>query len=153
MADLLKRLDNLLSEAANLRDNLHLPEKQQRLLELEDIMQQEGFWNDQSKAQSVSQEYNQLKEFFTFWQSIESEVVNLKSLIESNTDESSETIAYLENLVAELEKQYNNNRLLALLSRKYDNHNAIFAIHAGAGGTDAQDWAETLDRKSTRLNS
>lgn len=133
-----------------MKANLKLSEKQQRILELEDLMQQEGFWNDQARAQSVSQEHNQLKEFYDFWSSLELLIVNLESLIKDNTDESSDTLQYLEEQVAELEKKYRDNRILALLSRKYDNHNAIFSIHAGAGGTDAQDWAAMLLRMFLR---
>lgn len=150
MNDLLKRLQSLLEGVQSLKANLKLSEKQQRILELEDLMQQEGFWNDQARAQSVSQEHNQLKEFYDFWSSLELLIVNLESLIKDNTDESSDTLQYLEEQVAELEKKYRDNRILALLSRKYDNHNAIFSIHAGAGGTDAQDWAAMLLRMFLR---
>src|SRR6185503_11316562 len=55
---------------------------------------------------------------------------------------------------AEFEKlmqSYQKNRFQALLSKKYDDHNAIFSIHAGAGGTDAQDWAEMLLRMFLRF--
>jgi peptide chain release factor 2 len=49
-----------------------------------------------------------------------------------------------------LEEKYRKNRFMALLSKKYDDHNAIFSLHAGAGGTDAQDWAEMLLRMLLR---
>jgi peptide chain release factor 2 len=52
--------------------------------------------------------------------------------------------------VADLENQYKKNRFVALLSKKYDDHNAIFSLHSGAGGVDAQDWAETLLRMFLR---
>lgn len=150
MSDFLKRLDALLGAVLNLKQHLQLPEKQQRILELEDAMQASGFWDNPETAQKVTQEYNQLKGFYEFWSTFESSIVNLKSLILENTDESQETISYLESQVAELEKKYYDNRVQALLSARYDNHDAIFSIHAGAGGTDAQDWAEMLLRMFLR---
>ncbi|MDE2312461.1 MAG: peptide chain release factor 2, partial [Patescibacteria group bacterium] len=50
----------------------------------------------------------------------------------------------------DLEQKYQKNRFMALLSKKYDDHNAIFSVHAGAGGADAQDWAEMLLRMFLR---
>jgi peptide chain release factor 2 len=57
---------------------------------------------------------------------------------------------YLNQRVVELEEQYRKNRFVALLSKKYDDHNAIFSVHSGAGGVDAQDWAEMLLRMFLR---
>lgn len=150
MNDLLKRLAELGVAVQNLKSNLKLPEKQQRILELEDAMQSSGFWDDNVNAQKVSQEYNQLKTFYDFWSKIEEEITNVEALVKDNKDESEDTVKYLSDQVKSLEKQYTQNRILALLSNKYDNHNAIFSIHAGAGGTDAQDWAEMLLRMFLR---
>ena len=71
-------------------------------------------------------------------------------LVKHNQDESDETKKYLEGQVADLENQYKKNRFVALLSKKYDDHNAIFSIHSGAGGVDAQDWADMLLRMYLR---
>lgn len=150
MNELLKRLSDLLEQVQSLKLQLNLEQKQQRILELEERMQIANFWDDQESAQSVTQEYNQLKEFTEFWENIESNLTELKSLIETNTDETEETTSYLEKQVAELEQRYTKNRLIVLMSKKYDDHNAIFSIHAGAGGTDAQDWAEMLLRQYLR---
>lgn len=150
MNELSKRLANLLEQVQGLKSQLNLEKKQQRILELEERMQTANFWDNQETAQSVTQEYNQLKEFTEFWESIESNLTELQSLIESNTDESEETVSYLEKQVVELEQRYAKNRLIVLMSKKYDDHNAIFSIHAGAGGTDAQDWAEILLRQYLR---
>lgn len=150
MNELVKRLENLKEEVANLKSHLNLPQKEQRVLELEDAMQAPGFWDDQAAAQKISQEYTQLKNFYDFWTNIEKETTELLDLIKNNTDESAETLSYLEKQTQELEAKYQKNRLIALLSKKYDDHSAIFAIHAGAGGTDAQDWAEMLLRMFLR---
>ncbi len=150
MNDLSKHLNELLAEVLNLKSQLNLDQKIQRSLELEDKMQAPQFWDDPETAQSITQEYNQLKEFTEFWENIEENIEELQALVSSNTDETEETISYLEKQVAEIENRYHKNRLIVLMSKKYDDHNAIFSIHAGAGGTDAQDWAEMLLRQYLR---
>jgi peptide chain release factor 2 len=150
MNDLFKRLESLLSEINKLKSKLKLEAKLQRLLELEDQMQSTGFWNDNENAQKITSEHNQIKQFVDFWQNLEKNTQELVTLIQSNTDESAETQSYLEKQVTELEQQYSKNRIVLLLSKQYDDHNAIFSIHAGAGGTDAQDWAEMLLRMFLR---
>jgi peptide chain release factor 2 len=150
MQELLKRLENLLNEVKNLSDKLHLTQKEQRLLELEDRMQAPNFWQDTEQAQKVSQEYNHLKDFYDFWAHLNTKISELKNLISQNTDESDETVGYLTSQVEALEEQYRNHRLTLLMSGKYDNHDAVFALHAGAGGTDAQDWAAMLLRMFLR---
>ena len=150
MNELLKRLSDLLEQVQGLKFQLNLEQKQQRILELEDRMQAPNFWDDQDTAQAVTQEYNQLKEFTEFWDKIEDNLAELQGLVSTNTDLSDETVGYLEKQVAELEQRYIQNRLIVLMSKQYDDHNAIFSIHAGAGGTDAQDWTEILLRQYLR---
>ncbi len=150
MNELLKRLENLLEQVQGLKSQLNLAQKEQRILELEDVMQVANFWDNPEAAQTITQEYNQLKEFTEFWHSIETNLSELQELIQTNTDESLETTDYLKKQVLELEERYTKNRLIVLMSKQYDDHNAIFSIHAGAGGTDAQDWAEILLRQYLR---
>ena len=150
MNELLKRLTDLLEHVTDLKSQLNLTQKLQRILELEDAMQVPNFWDDPETAQRITQEYTQLKEFTEFWDKIESNIDELKDLVSSNTDLSEETISYLEQQVAEVELRYTKNRLIVLMSKEYDDHNAIFSIHAGAGGTDAQDWTEILLRQYLR---
>jgi peptide chain release factor 2 len=151
MNDLIKKLEALLESIRELKSKINLDQKQQRILELEDTMQASGFWDDNETAQSVTQEHSQLKTFVDFWIDLEKNTTDTLSLTKNNTDESEETQKYLEQQVADLEKQYQENRLVLLLSKKYDDHNAIVSIHAGAGGTDAQDWAEMLMRMIIRF--
>ncbi len=150
MNELSKRLTDLLEQVQALKSQLNLTQKQQRILELEDKMQVATFWDEPETAQQVTQEYNQLKEFTEFWKNIEANLTELQELVTTNTDEAPETVSYLQKQVSELEKRYYKNRLIVLMSKQYDDHNAIFSIHAGAGGTDAQDWAGILLRQYLR---
>lgn len=150
MNEQISRVEELLSQAQNLISFLNLDTKKQRILELQDLMQQEGFWNDPDTAQAISQEQSSLSEFVEFWEHFEDNTQELLGLLKSNTDDSQDTTTFLEQQVSELEKKFHDNRLITLMSKKYDDHNAIFSIHAGAGGTDAQDWTEMLLRMYLR---
>ncbi|MCL5774950.1 MAG: peptide chain release factor 2 [Patescibacteria group bacterium] len=150
MNELIKKLEILLQELAELKGHLNLPQKEQKILELEDQMQAPDFWTDNQVAQKTSQEYKQLKDFYDFWQGLEKEVSELLEMARANRDESEETVAYLKKQAGDLEGKYRHNRFLALLSKKYDDHNAIFSLHSGAGGVDAQDWAGMLLRMFLR---
>jgi peptide chain release factor 2 len=164
--ELIKRIEKLKSEILNLKAHLNLPQTEQKILELEDAMQSVGFWQDNQNAQKVSQEYNQLKKFYDFWTKLEEDVKEILGLINAslNTTPSqsehrdapptlggeSGDIEYIKQQIDELETRYKKNRFVALLSKKYDDHHAIFSIHSGAGGVDAQDWASMLLRMFLR---
>jgi peptide chain release factor 2 len=162
MNELIKRLENLKSEILNLKSYLNLPQKEQRILELEDSMQAPGFWNDNEHAQNVSREYNQLKSFYDFWTKLEKDADTTLELVRASADSATSPPApplargggsdfeYLQTQLEELENQYKKNRFVALMSKKYDDHNAIFSVHSGAGGVDAQDWADMLLRMMLR---
>ncbi len=166
MNELIKRIEKLKSEILNLKAHLNLPQTEQKILELEDAMQSVGFWQDNQNAQKVSQEYNQLKKFYDFWTKLEEDVKEILELINAslNTTPSqsehrdapptlggeSGDIEYIKQQIDELEAGYKKNRFMALLSKKYDDHHAIFSIHSGAGGVDAQDWASMLLRMFLR---
>ena len=150
MNELIKRLENLLSEVRDLKSHLDLPQKEQKVLELESTMQAPDFWADNQHAQKVSQDYNQIKKFVDFWQGLEKQTSETLDLVKHNTDESEGTMDFLKKQAEDLESQYKKNRFVALLSKKYDDHNAIFSLHSGAGGVDAQDWADMLLRMFLR---
>ncbi len=150
MNELIKRLETLKEEILNLKSHLNLPQKEQKVLELADEMQKSDFWNDNQHAQKVSQDYDQLKGFVDFWTKLQKDTEDNLQLVKNNSDESEETLSYLKSEVDSLENLYKKNRILALLNKKYDDHNAIFSIHSGAGGLDAQDWAEMLLRMFLR---
>ena len=150
MQELSTRLEQLNIESKALADKLKLEQKQQRILKLEDTMQAPDFWSDSDSAQVISQQHSDLSSFVEFWKTLPEKITELTELVSSNTDHSPETEKYLEQQVRELESAYSQNRLTVMMSGKHDASNAIFAIHAGAGGTDAQDWAEMLLRQYLR---
>ncbi len=150
MNELISRVESVLNSAQTLMSHLDLGAKQQKILELQDQMQAPDFWLDNERAQNISQQVANLTESVQFWNGLDQSARELQDLLKNNSDTSEETTKYLESQVAELESKFAHNRLQALLSGKYDDHNAIFSLHAGAGGTDAQDWAEILLRMFLR---
>lgn len=114
---------------------------------LEKEIEQPGFWNDTSNAQRVMKTVSALKDEVETWASIQRQIHDLTDLA-SLGDESLR--ADLEAETAKLEADLEKRSFAAMLSGPYDHDDAILAIHAGAGGTDSQDWAEMLQRMYLR---
>lgn len=111
----------------------------------------EGFWTDMSRVQSIGKRVKAAESKISRFESVESRAADLSLLIDLS-DEAGELSEY-EGLKAEIKDIYGGLeelRLETLLKGKYDSLNAILTIHAGAGGTEAQDWANMLFRMYTR---
>jgi peptide chain release factor 2 len=122
-----------------------------KIQDLEQLAAQPAFWEDRSTAQKILQELNDLKsnlELYRQWESTVEDTEAILELLEIETDTALATEA-ASNLV-KLGKDLDSWELQQLLSGTYDTKGAILTINAGAGGTDAQDWAEMLLRMYTR---
>lgn len=118
---------------------------------MEQIAAQPEFWNDQTKAQQTLQELNDLKSHIQQhdrWQASLEDTKAVVELLELDTDES--LLQEAETTINKLHQELDRWELEQLLSGPYDEKGAILTINAGAGGTDAQDWAEMLLRMYTR---
>lgn len=114
-------------------------------------MQQPAFWDDINKAQETTQESKRLTDKLDRFNSVVRRLEDIEVLAElvfesEDEDSAKEIITELQELTEEVEKF----RIEILLSGEYDRNNAILNLHAGAGGTDAQDWTEMLLRMYTR---
>ncbi|HHW13377.1 MAG TPA: peptide chain release factor 2 [Firmicutes bacterium] len=128
-----------------------LDRKKARLQELQEIMAAPGFWDDPATAQRVTREVSQLEGVLERWTKLDREVEDLKVLHDLAVETGDEgEAAEIERTLARLTKEAERWELSLLLDGEYDDHNAILAIHPGAGGTEAQDWAEMLLRMYTR---
>lgn len=145
---MLERLEQLHHKIISAQELLKLPELKQKAKELEEIMNQPDFWNDAEKAQVISQDYNSFTTEVQKWEELERSVNDLKELYTLNDPELQSEI---ERKIQDLEKKYEQYEFILLLSGPYDRNNAIVAIHAGSGGTEAQDWAEMLLRMVFRF--
>lgn len=105
------------------------------------------FWDDHNNAQRVMKRISQLEKQIVGWESLNTQVEGLGPLLElddgSLTDEIGVQVEKLEEILEKKETEL-------LLSGQYDHGDAILAIHAGAGGTDSQDWAGMLERMYLR---
>lgn len=124
---------------------------EKRFFELEAMTFKEDFWNDQEKAQKTLKEMNELKDRLDRYKDLKAkydDAVILTELLEETADDS--YFDELKELSKELIKLSEQFELEILLNEEFDNSNAVVAIHSGAGGTEAQDWAEMLFRMYTR---
>ena len=115
-------------------------------------MSQPDFWNDTRKAKQVSKRASGLREQLETWRSFLQDVDELKSLAELTEKEDDEGLH--EDIAAQmsmLEKRFAELEFAVLLSSEHDESNAIVSIHAGSGGTEAQDWTSMLYRMLTRF--
>ncbi|TSC66280.1 MAG: Peptide chain release factor 2 [Candidatus Doudnabacteria bacterium Gr01-1014_77] len=117
-------------------------------------MQAGGFWADQQTAKTKSEQYNALKTEVDFWTKLQKDVEDLfvlsSELFKSGTVESTDK-GDIEKQLEQAKEKFMKARIQAFFSKKYDDHGSILAIHAGAGGSDAQDWAEMLLRMYMRF--
>lgn len=117
---------------------------------MEGQMAQPDFWEDQQKAKSIAKRCENLKKSVNAWDKINEEVsAGLEIAEQSQADIQLE--AELKKELNKLEKEYEKLEFLVLFSGKYDQSDAIVSIHAGTGGTEAQDWAEMLLRMLMRF--
>ena len=108
---------------------------------------QPGFWDDPNAAQEAMREITKLRDQVSVWQTISRRLEDGLELAEMGDEELE---AELVREAAVLSKQIGRLEFEALFSGRYDDEDAILAIHAGAGGTEAQDWAAMLQRMFIR---
>lgn len=142
-----KSLEELKEKLADMRGLLRLDEKQKEVEELLAETNKPGFWNNQENATKKSKELSDLQSEVDTWEKLNKEAADLLEM--AKMDEADKDV----NLREEIEKQYsvisgavNKLEFNTLLSDKHDEKNAIVSVHAGSGGTEAQDWAEMLLR-------
>ena len=130
---------------------LGIPKAREELSALQKETEQDGFWNDLERSQKVSQQIKRLENKIKKHDRLVSEWEDTLTLCEmaQEEDDASQLPDVMEGY-EKLQKEISERRLAALLSGEYDANNAILTFHAGAGGTEAQDWAEMLFRMYNR---
>ena len=141
------KLNGLKPTLDSLRDALHLESAEKEIEELEGQSARDGFWNDVEKSQRVQKRLKQLKNKVENYQKLCSGWDDLMTLCEMAIEEDDDSmLPELQSEYAEFEKKLEETRLGTLLTGEYDANNAILTFHAGAGGTEAQDWTQMLYR-------
>ncbi len=133
----------------NLGGFFDAPRKRAELEKLEAQISEPDFWNDSEKAQKIVQQRSRIEKALQQQENFETGVSDAEVLFEfAETD--SNSAKELQDLIAKLEKETSEAETQSLLSGETDANNAICSIQAGAGGTDAQDWAQMLLRMYLR---
>lgn len=147
MSEVLSRLDVLRLKINEAWALLHLDTIEARVQTLEHQSAQADFWQDPEKARRELQELAEAKKELGSWRDLRISAMELDEMVRLMMEEKDETLAQEVGVrLTALETQYQKMEFALLFSGKHDASNAIMAIHAGAGGTDAQDWAEMLLR-------
>ena len=117
-----------------------------RVAELEQELGEPGFWDDQARATAVSTEHSRLSKRLERYERLQSEYDDAAELLTLEPDLGDDIAAQLQPLRRELERLQED----ALFNGEYDSGDAVISVHAGAGGTDAQDWTEMVLRMYLR---
>jgi len=150
LEELRTSLLNNKDELTELRGALDLENGAQEAAELEKKTAAPGFWDEPEQSQKVLQRIKQLKDKAARFEKLEGLYQDTLELIDMALEEGEES------LYAEVQKDYDRfqamleeEKLATLLKGEYDKNNAIMSFHAGAGGTEAQDWTGMLYRMYT----
>ena len=110
------------------------------------------FWDDPEKAQKTAQDVNALKEEVDGFHKLSANIDDLEALWEMATEENDESLLpEMDELLQRSKEELEHLELGMLLSGEFDANNAILTLHAGAGGTEAQDWTSMLLRMFVRF--
>ena len=144
-------LGNLKQPLKEVHDSLDLEGKKQRIAELERQMEEPGFWDNAAQSTKIMRDLKSLKDSVESYHTLETQYDDIETLIEMGMEEDDAEVAQevaqtLDQFKTDLERM----RISLLLSGEYDNNNATVALSAGAGGTEAMDFAEMLYRMYTR---
>ncbi|MFU7516963.1 peptide chain release factor 2 [Clostridium sp. HCS.1] len=146
----LAKLNDIKKFIEELRASLDKEALEKQLQELDLQMQEQGFWEDIKRAEEVTKESKRIKDKIDKFSSLVTRVEDveiLSQLIEENDEDSINEVI---NEIKSIEKDVDEYRIELLLSGEYDRNDAILTLHAGVGGSDANDWTEMLLRMYTR---
>lgn len=141
-------IQELKSEILRAFDQLKIEARGQELKSLEARVADSSIWNDVEGAQALIRKTNNLRAQIEPWQVIKAQIIDLDDLLKEMADESLE-----EEFAAQLKGLQDDFKQLKtdlLFGGEYDDHDVILKISAGAGGTEAQDWASMLERMYLR---
>lgn len=151
MQEIITQTHELEQRIIRIGEQLNITGMQAKLAALEVEMSNPDFWQNQTHAQVVSKESNDLQAELTTWKNLQDEIRTVRELAELNAEAADpELTAELEAKLSEVKKTFTELEFHILLGGEYDTYPALIAIHSGAGGVDAQDWAEMLMRMMLR---
>ncbi len=140
-------LTKLVDKFETTKSCLHLSELQDKLTKLMKERESLSFWNNLDYAMQTNKEIKSIQDLFSEVQELQSQITSLISTVKGLEKETDIDLLNLAlNELMELKDKVDELNVRTLLDEKYDNNDAIITIHAGAGGTEAQDWVVMLAR-------
>lgn len=124
--------------------SLNLTEKESEHDVLQEQSQKADFWQDQENAKLVLEKISGLKNIIEPWRKLQAEINELSEIFEETDEEDGTMLLEIEKKLIDLERELESRETETYFSGKYDNLSAVLSIYSGAGGVDAQDWAEML---------
>lgn len=149
--DLKNELNTYKQQLKELRDVLNIDKAENELAVLKEQSSVDGFWNDIENSQIIMQKVKALENKIERFDKLNESLEDIIMLIDLSLEEGDESVVdEIFSSSNEFKKRIDAEKLSTLLTGEYDSHNAILSFHAGAGGTEAQDWAEMLYRMYNR---
>ena len=144
-------LEGLEPELKDLSEALGLKAMANEAAELDMKASEPGFWDDAQRSQKVLQRSSYLKNKIAAYEKLQSTYEDALALVDlANEEGNLSLLPEAQEELAKVKSSLEEQRLSTLLTGEYDSKNAILTFHAGAGGTEAQDWAEMLYRMYNR---
>ena len=147
MQPLLKRLEGLRQSISDAYERLAIDAKAQQAYALESELAAPEIWNNPAYAQEKSKQAAALRQMVEPWQTLKAQTADMQELMELGDDSLQ---AEFEGQITALESEFAERKKELLFNGEYDDHNVILRLSAGAGGTDAQDWTQMLERMYLR---
>lgn len=149
-------LKQLRSKIVETKKLLNIDDLRKKSEQLAEQMSAPDFWSNPENAQAISQDYQDIKKEVEKFESLEKKTADLLELSRLDSAGQAESgdknlLSEIEGQTKELEKEFGEYEFYSLMNGPYDKNNAIVAVHAGSGGTEAQDWAAMLLRMLTRF--
>ena len=140
------------SMIAEAGESLHVDHLREQLVEYQEDMGSNGFWDDTERATRISAKANSTENRIKHYESLINRADEIEIMMELAEEEDDESMAEdIKKEFASLKEDLESLRLQTLLTGEYDDCNCILTLHAGAGGTEAQDWTQMLYRMYTRF--
>ncbi|MBI1180891.1 MAG: peptide chain release factor 2 [Alphaproteobacteria bacterium] len=150
-AEIQSQIESIKQSLELLRRSLDWDQALRRLDELNQLAEDPSLWNDPGNAQKLMRERTRLDEAITACRQIETSLAENAEMAElAEAEDDDDLLDQAEQALRELAEQAHERRIAALLSGEADGNDTYLEIHAGAGGTESQDWANMLLRMYTR---
>jgi peptide chain release factor 2 len=148
--ELISQVEGMKNKIQNLATALKIEEKRHTLSDLQKIAENPELWSNPEKAKTILRDIKLTETTILEWENLRNAVQDLGELLELSEEKESGSLKELKTETESLEARIKKLEITTRFSGPYDYNNAILTINAGAGGTDAQDWAQILLRMYTR---